>query len=310
MAGFEDNMKIWLIGSLIILSVALASLCGVPFALNHAVNQVANTSLPLVQTTTAPLVATAAAPSEIQAPADIAQLATEASMTPKAKAIFFAAKPEIDTDRFTFEQHCQTMISANNVELGCYTPDNRIYILNLGDPRLSGEMVVVAAHEMLHAAYAQLSSSARKAVNKQLEAQVTQIHSTQLTQEIRAYRITEPGQRDNELHSLLGTEFSPLSAGLEKYYSQYFSNREAVVKDAQDFNSVFAQLQTSLSDLENQIMQMRNKMSSDLARGSVRAYNALVPEINNLTKQYNHTVSQYNVVSRELLGQENPQASK
>jgi uncharacterized protein YukE len=317
MAGLEDKMKIWLIGLMVVLLVAIGSVCGAPLAIQQAMNQVATATLPQVETAATPLVQTATAPlvetataSQVQAPADIAQLATEAMMTAKAKAIFFAAKPEIDTDRFTFEQHCQTQVSANNVELGCYTPDNRIYVLNIGDPRLTEEMVVVAAHEMLHAAYAQLSSSDRKALDAQLEVQVSQIHSSELTQELRAYRITEPGQRDNELHSLLGTEFAPLNSGLEKYYSQYFSNRGAVVKDAQGFNNVFAQLQTSLSGLKSQIIQMRNKMRSDLARGSVRAYNALVPEINNLVKQYNQTVSQYNAISRELLGQENSEASQ
>lgn len=311
-------MKIWFIGLVTVLLIAIGSICGAPFAFEQAVNQVSATSLPQVETASAPLILTVTAPLEqtataipqAQVPADIAKLAVEATMTDQAKAIFFAAKPEIDTDRDTFEQHCQTMVSANNVELGCYTPDNRIYILNISDPRLREEMVVVAAHEMLHAAYALYSASDRSTLDSQLETQVSQIHNVDLTQELLAYRITEPGQRDNELHSLLGTEFAPLSTELENHYSQYFSNRGAIVKDAQDFNNVFAQLQTTLNSLESQIIQMRNKMRTDRARGSVRAYNALVPAFNNLVKQYNQTVNQYNAISRELIGQENLQTSQ
>ncbi|HMD87760.1 MAG TPA: hypothetical protein VKF38_01230 [Anaerolineaceae bacterium] len=312
-------MKIWLIGLVIILLAAIGSLCNAPLAIQQAVNQVSTTSLPQVETVSAPIIQTVTAPLEetataqslqMQVPAEIAQLAEEATMTNEAKAIFFAAKPEIDIDRQSFEQHCMTMVSANNVELGCYTPDNRIYILNISDPRLSEEMVVVAAHEMLHAAYAQYSLSEINTLDAQLEAQVSHIHNADLTEELRAYRITEPGQRDNELHSLLGTEFAPLSSELENHYSQYFSNRAAIVKDAQDFNNVFAQLQASLNVLESQIIQMRNKMRGDLARGNIRAYNALVPQFNNLVKQYNQTVNQYNAISRELVGQENSETSQ
>ena len=303
-------MKTWLIGLILISLVAIGSICSAPLAIEQAVNQVATATSPQLETAAAPLEETAISPTEIQAPADIAQLASEATMTARAKAIFFAAQPEIDTDRLTFEKHCQTMVSANNVELGCYTPDNRIYILNIADPRLSEEMVVVAAHEMLHAAYAQFSSIERNTIDAQLEAQLPQIHSDELTQQLRAYKLTELGQRDNELHSLLGTEFAPLNAGLEDYYSQYFSNRAAIVGDAQDFNNVFAQLQNSLNGLESQIVQMRKIMRSDRARGSIRAFNALVPQINNLVKQYNQTVSQYNAISRDLLGQETSATSQ
>ena len=311
-------MKIWFVGFVVILLIAISGLCSAPLAIQQAVSQVSATALPqietesapIIQTVTSPLEETAVAQPQIQVPAEIAQLAEEATMTNEAKDIFFAAKPEIDTDRLTFEQHCQTMVSANNVELGCYTPNNRIYILNISDPRLSEEMVVVAAHEMLHAAYSQYSASERDTLDAQLEAQVSQIHNADLTQELRTYRITEPGQRDNELHSLLGTEFAPLSSELENHYSQYFSNRAEIVKDAQDFNNVFAQLQASLNVLESQIIQMRNKMRADLARGNLRAYNALVSQFNHLVKQYNQTVNQYNSISRELVGQENPATSQ
>ncbi|MDR3573597.1 MAG: hypothetical protein P4L50_07040 [Anaerolineaceae bacterium] len=303
-------MKKWLIGVMAILLVAIGSACGAPLAIEQAAGQPPTITLPTEEIATVQLEATSTVHPQGQIPADIAQLAAQAGMTAKAKAIFFAANPEIDSDRLIFEQHCQTQVSANNIELGCYTSDNHIYLLNIGDPRLSEEMVVVAAHEMLHAAYAQLSSSERDVLDAQLEAQVSRIHSTELTQEIRAYRLTEPGQRDNELHSLLGTEFAPLSPGLEKYYAQYFSNRGAIVKDAQNFKAVFTQLSVSLSSLRSKISQMRNNMRIDLARGRIQSYNSLVPQINSLVQEYNQTANQYNLVGRELLGQESSAASQ
>ena len=303
-------MKKWFIGLMVTLLVAIGSACGAPLAIEQAAGQAPTDALPPVETATIPLVPTPTITPQIRVSADIAKLAADAGMTAKAKAIFYAANPEINNDRLVFGQHCRTQVSANNVELGCYTSDNHIYLLNIADPRLSEEMVAVAAHEMLHAAYAHLSSPERDALDAQLEAQVSQTHSSDLTQEIIAYRLTEPGQRDNELHSLLGTEYAPLSPELEKYYAQYFSNRRAIVKDAQNFKAVFTQLSTSLSSLKSKISQIRNNMRTDLASGSIRSYNALVPQINNLVQQYNQTANQYNLIARELLGQENSAASR
>ncbi len=236
----------------------------------------------------------------------IAELANDAMMSEKAKEIFYATDPEIDADRATFEQHCQAPVSSNAVELGCYTSDNRIYILGISAPQLREQMVVTAAHEMLHAAYAQLSAADRARLNGELEAEVTLLHSPDLNQELRDYRLLEPGQLDTELHSLLGTEYAPLAPQLEQYYGQYFSNRLAVVRDWQQFNQVFSQLKARLYTLRVQIAQTRSQMNADLRQRNRRAYNALVPQFNALVQQYNQTVAQYNALSRSLLGQEAP----
>src|SRR6202022_3028653 len=143
---------------------------------------------------------------------EVAQLVDAATMTGKATDIFYSAQPQIDVDRASFEQHCHAPVPSNAVELGCYTSENRIYLLNISQPRLSQEMIVVAAHEMLHAAYAGLSRQEMDALTPQLENAVAHIHSADLTQRLRAYRVSEPRERENELHSIIGTEFAPLDA--------------------------------------------------------------------------------------------------
>ncbi|MGB8648672.1 MAG: hypothetical protein WCF84_25770 [Anaerolineae bacterium] len=256
------------------------------------------------------LLTLATATPDYHPPAEIAQLANAATMTDKARALFYATRPGIDDDRTVFEQHCQAPVSATTVELGCYTTDNRIYILRISPPQLSEMMVVTAAHEMLHAAYAQLAASDRATLTNQLEAQVTQIHDGDLAQELRQYRVTEPGQRDNELHSIIGTEYAPLSPALEQYYRQYFANRMAVVNAARQFNQTFAQLQATLDSVQAQINTMRQQMDADRRRGNVKAYNALVPKFNALVQQYNQTVEQYNALSRSLIGVEAPASTQ
>ena len=248
---------------------------------------------------------------QYQPSAEIIQLADLAAMTVKARNLFYSAQPEIDTDRATFERHCQTQVMRNTVELGCFTTDNRIYLLKLEDPRINAEMTVTAAHEMLHVAYSQMPAIDQTMINGLLETAVTGIKDTDLLQRLKAYRSLEPGQRDNELHSILGTEYPTLGADLEQYYSLYFSdNRRAVVAASQQFNQIFTQEENQISSLQTQIRQMRRQMQTDLAQHKNAAYNQLVPQVNSLIKQYNQAVKEYNALSRELLGEETPAANQ
>lgn len=237
---------------------------------------------------------------------EIAKLADQATMTDKGKQIFYSTHPVIDTDRATFETHCQAPVTANTVELGCYTSDNRIYILNISDPKLQSQMVVTASHEMLHAAYEELSFSDKDQIDQELELELPQIEDKKLAQELKGYRTTEPGQKDNELHSILGTEYFNIGSDLESYYKQYFNNRQEVVADAQKFSNAFTSLENQLSSLQSQIRQMRRQMALDLRTGDIGGYNNLVPQINSLISEYNQTVKQYNSLSRSLIGEESP----
>ncbi|MCL4507233.1 MAG: hypothetical protein M1434_14765 [Chloroflexi bacterium] len=283
-------------------ALLLSSACSVsvtlPDTVQRAINRAGDQILTQVQTNAAP---TDQQPSKV-----VAELADAAAMTDQARAIFFAAQPVIDTDRAAFARHCGVQDTRDTVELGCYTSDNRIYIMNLGDARFYGEMVVVAAHEMLHAAYDALTPSEQAGVDKLLQAQLAQTHSSDLAQRLREYRISEPGQQDNELHSIFGAEFAPLNAGLEQYYRAYFANRAVVVADAQAFDRVFGQLKANISDLTERIRQMRIQIQRYRAQRNIAAYNRLVPQLNELITQYNQAVQDYNALSRDLLGQESP----
>ncbi len=243
-------------------------------------------------------------------PADIAQLVNQATMTDYAKQIFYSAGPVIDTDRKVFEQHCLAPLSSTTVELGCYTSDNRIYLLNISNPQLQKEMVVTAAHEMLHAAYAKLSPADQSTIDSEVEAEFPQVRNKNLALELRQYKITEPGQRNNELHSIIGSEYSPISSSLENYYSKYFTNRSQVVAYANQFKQVFSQLQSTLYALASQLKQLRLEMMADLRRRNIQGYNSLVPQYNALVKQYNDTVAEYNSLSRSLIGEESPAQSQ
>jgi hypothetical protein len=238
--------------------------------------------------------------------AEAVQLADAAGMTAAARTIFFAAQPVVDSDRGAFEAHCRAPLAGNAVELGCYTPDNRIYVLKIDNPKLSGEMAVVAAHEMLHAAYALYTTAERNTLTAQLEAAAARMRDPGLAQTLRLYAASEPDERENELHSILGSEYGALDPALEAHYWQYFGDRAALVSAARQFNQTFADLQATLASLRAQIDQIKQQMALERRRNNIRAYNALVPQYNALIKQYNQTVVQYNALSRSLAGEEAP----
>ena len=131
-----------------------------------------------------------------------------------------------------------------------------------------------------------------------------------LRTQLRQYRISEPGQENNELHSILGTEFRTLTPALETHYAQFFVNRGAVVAQSEAWESVFTELKANIRLTEVQIKNLRAQMADDERRRDIRAYNEKVPRVNALVRQYNEAVQQYNRLSRSLLGPELPDVAQ
>jgi hypothetical protein len=205
----------------------------------------------------------------------VAQIADEIKFTEKGKFLYLASQPEL-SDRETFNKHCEKK-TEQSVVLGCYIGPQHMYIYNITDPRLSGVRQVTAAHEMLHAAYDRLSYVDKKNVNKMIEVALPSVQKADpdLAGRLKLYDKTEPGERNNELHSILGTESGTLPPQLESYYSQYFIDRSIVTKLAAQYDKVF-------EDVKNQ----QDKLVADL--------DALATEINSLTEDYNTGTARLN----------------
>ncbi len=205
----------------------------------------------------------------------VSQIADEIQFTDKGRKLFMAAQPQLD-DRSTFNKHCEKK-SEQTVILGCYIGPQHIYIYNITDPRLSGVRQVTAAHEMLHVAYDRLSYAEKKKVNKLVQDAAVEVEKTEsdLSARLKVYDKTEPGERNNELHSILGTEAAVLPAELEQYYKQYFNNRSVVTSLADQYDKIF-------DDVKNQQDQL------------VTQLDALADEINALTEDYNTGSEQLN----------------
>lgn len=199
----------------------------------------------------------------------ITQLADRSGMNSTGKFYFYASQPKIE-DAASFNKDCGTTETSTAI-LGCYN-GRYIYIYNVTNPQLDGIKETTAAHEMLHAAYARLSSSDKQYVDKLLEAEYQKLKDNKdFAARMAFYAKTEPGQRDNELHSVIGTEVGSLSPALEQYYSRYFQDRSKVVSLHDNYASVFANLQQQSDSLSSQLTSLGNTINQQ-----TKDYNAEV----------------------------------
>ena len=196
-------------------------------------------------------------------------------MTPKGQFHFYATQPTVDSSE-KFNQDCPRQEVASPI-LGCYTSDHRIYIYDITNEQLDGIEEVTAAHEMLHAAWERMSSGDQARVGALLRAEY-QKHTDDsgLVERMEYYERTEPGQFENELHSILGTEIKDLGSELQKYYAQYFKDRQKVIVLHGKYDAVFTELRTKTDTLYGELT-------------------ALGQSIESRTKQYNADVQQLSI---------------
>jgi hypothetical protein len=216
-----------------------------------------------------------------------------------------------------------------------FTAINKVlYLYSVNDPVLTGVEQVTAAHELLHIGYSRLSSSELKYVNGLVLSTYNNLAPTYplLNSEYQSYLKGEgAGAVANEMHSVLGTEIGNLPQPLEDYYKKYFTNRQAIVNYANNYEKVFTQRQsqvaqddkqmllwqqqintnqqqlqldeTQLQSQQNILNQQKNNGQAETYNNSVNSYNFAVSKYNILVAQTKSLISQYNqlVVDRNNL---------
>jgi hypothetical protein len=270
---------------------------------------------------------------------EIERLAIANAMTPKAQQLFYKQNPKIEPKE-KFHTLCRQpgQNHEKTIILGCFTSNGyrgSIVIQSVTEPRLQGMMEVVAAHEMLHAAYQDLSQAERSRLAPKLKKAVQQVKDPHLSSVLKAYEAGAPETYLNELHAHLGTELSNLSdPDLEQHYQQYFQDRQQVLAFAQRSRSVLAQLEAkaeqlkpeidalevSLNEQKNVIQQVNNELEvrqqrlqqmkfelhnlKQRAEASLRqGDSSLVQEFEYQKDQFNQEVRQYNLQTQTLQGQ-------
>jgi len=245
-------------------------------------------------------------------PTNVAQLASDTTMTAQAQHLFFLNRPGIQSDVASFRKDCPE--NEDTIVLGCYhSVEGGIFVYNVPDPALAGVQQVTAAHETLHAAYDRLSRSDKKTIDAELQDFYNHKLSDQrVKDEIGIYQKTEPKEVTNEMHSIFGTEVANLPTPLEDYYKRYFNDRAKIVRYEQQYQAQFTQRQQAIADddahltaLKSQIdgaqsalniqlqtiTSQRTQINALLAAGNYSAYNAAVPSFNRMIDNYNSSVA-------------------
>lgn len=241
---------------------------------------------------------------------DVAGIESRIGLTDYARGIFYRADPKI-ASKADFNADCET--TKGELELGCYYRSS-IYILRIDNESLAPEMDVVTAHELLHAAWARLSTEDKTKLSAELEQAYAGLNDAELRDRMAQYALSEPGQQANELHSILGTESLALSPELETYYARYFTDRARIIAAHEQYQNVFssrkAELENQLSTIRNlkaQLTVVNRQLDNYRAKGNIPAYNALVPKQNSLVDginsridTYQSGVDEYNALSKSL----------
>jgi len=207
-------------------------------------------------------------------------LVDRAGMNNHGKFFFLASRPVLDGTQ-NFNNECARIESTTSI-LGCYS-NNQIFIYDVTDKALDGVREVTATHETLHAIYNRLSTDEKDKIDVLLEAEYKKLQGNKdYADRMAFYARTEPGERDNELHSVVGTEIAKISPELETYYSKYFTNRQDVVALNKKYMSKFIDLKTKanalaaqINDLTSSITTRTNQYNSDAKKldSDIRAFN-------------------------------------
>ncbi len=216
--------------------------------------------------------------------AEVSALVDKAGMNDNGKFYFLASKPILDGTK-QFNTECGRVESVTSI-LGCYS-NNHIYVYNVTDKQLDGIREVTAAHETLHAIYDRMSDSEKRIIDSLIEVEYKKLQGDKDFSDIMAfYARTEPGQRDNELHSIIGTEVANINPELEAHYNQFFKNRQSVVKLDVQYSSVFKGLKARADELEKQYNALSFSISVRTAQ-----YNADAIILNNDITSFNQRAS-------------------
>ena len=199
-------------------------------------------------------------------PANVSALEDRVDFSDQGKFYFRTTQPKLSgPDEFNLG--CPRQETGSPI-LGCYT-EGRIYIYDITDNQLDGIEEVTAAHEMLHAVWERMSDSEQQRIGKLLRAAYAKIDDPDLKERMDYYNRTEPGEFENELHSIIGTEIGNLGAELDSYYAKFFKDRQKVLDFHAKYNAIFKDLQTRSENLYNELVEIGNSIETRSAQYAV-----------------------------------------
>lgn len=209
------------------------------------------TSLPLA----APIVG-------IPAPdSDIVDLAHRTLLTDQARELLYRTSPQLLGDEVA--EACARPSDEPGDEIvaqGCYAGwigAGRIFIYRPSDDRLSGSMVTIAAHELLHAIYDRMDAEQQARVDALVAVETARLAPDDPTLAQIDWSVGDAEEnRGTEQFAYLGSQvvldggFAP---ELEEIYARWFTDRVALVQTYRASIAVVTDLATQLQAAEDQL---------------------------------------------------------
>ncbi|QNE46437.1 hypothetical protein F1C58_05610 [Glaciihabitans sp. INWT7] len=214
--------------------------------------------------------------------AEVSALIDSSHLTEEGRFQFLASKPVIESST-TFASSCASNQEGSGI-LGCYLPRNRsIHLFAVTDPRLLGLTDVVAAHEMLHAVWDRLNTAQQQQLVPLLEHEAAKLAgNADFQARLEYYAKNEPGERDNELHSIIGTEIASISPELEAHYAKWLGDRQAIVALQVKTDAVFTDLENRSIALSSSLDSLRSTIDAEYA-----AYTSGYAQLNADIRRFN-----------------------
>ncbi|MBR3233241.1 hypothetical protein IKG12_00030 [Candidatus Saccharibacteria bacterium] len=200
-----------------------------------------------------------------RAPAEVAEVENKIALTDRAKLIFAATHPSMES-REDFNEHCNSHEKEISI-LGCYS-DGKVHIYNIQSSELNGILESTAAHELLHAVWDRTDSGEKsRLTNYLMDVYNDEKYHDLLSDDLDTY---EQKNRIDELHSRIGTEIADLPEELEKHYARYFTNQDLVVDFYNSYITPFKELDEEIkalsAELESSNTEIEEKSASYYAR--------------------------------------------
>lgn len=220
-----------------------------------------------------------------------AQITQQLNLTKEGERLLVVSQPSLETAA-QFNQNCPNR-EATSYILGCFN-QGKIFVYDVPNSELVNAIPVTTAHELLHAAWERMSVADRTELEPILEENYRKNRNEELDRRMEMYAETEPGQRSNELHSILGSEFTDLTPELEEHYRRWFANRQTVAQIHQAFKEKFL----SLERQSDQLLAEMNRLRSE-AEQEKQAYQQAVSDLNAKINQFNQRASRLGGFSSE-----------
>ena len=207
---------------------------------------------------------------------EISDINEELDLTDKGHRIFYASSPVL-SDAKEFNEKCNTTEGTVST-LGCYN-GQKIYIYNIESEELEGVKQSTAAHELLHAVWARLSTAERENLIPTLES-VYGKSDDEFKKSLKTY---SESAKTEEIYVRAATQIKDLPQSLEDHYAEIFKNQDKIVDFYNSYITPFNSLEAEIDALTEELNQLNSEIEAGRSDYGSRssALSTAINEFNN-----------------------------